>query len=398
MRLMRFSSLITVLLGLSLILSDASVANEPESVSLSVDQWLSPRDGELSFQVVASKTGRRTPLASAEVRIVGGEGVLYQGRTDDLGLVSIEGVEPGIYALLASTPDYFGYYALQVVAASNRNFYPSVGIVPCGSVNQRDFEAAVTGYLPLTRDLKTLASVFRADKHQPQSSRKTGASSVVQLSGGTMNGHILIAGERQAESRMQPAQRANVFLYQNGRRIDHKRTGRDGVFQFRNLSPGTYTVVSAGPDGLGAVGIELVGDTDLVGRDGTRFISRVECCQSFAMQVVPCCDAIVTPAPCCEPLPIISEPIPCCDVMAEPVVEVAPAEVVTEIPTQVAAPVAAPTPSVGGPVGGGGYVGNWPAAPLFPAAAILAASSRDNGTPWQPPQAASPDTQPSTGR
>ncbi|MEO1526190.1 MAG: carboxypeptidase-like regulatory domain-containing protein [Planctomycetota bacterium] len=375
-------------------------AREPSEPRLTVDQWLSPLNGKLSVQVVHLQNDVRTPLADAEVQLVGPKGLVFRGVADDSGMLSFAGVPEGAYALLASSDHAFGYYALHVVEPSNATEFPSLGIVTCGNVNKSDFESAVSGYLPMKRDLDSLS--LDANATALMARQTDNGDSVVRCVHGVMTGHLYAAtsrGETKARDAFKPAAYASVFLYQNGKRIDHKLTGETGTFQFRNVLPGSYTIVSVGPDGLGAVGVELVADTTTVasanGRlnsTGKQLVSQPLTRSDFAMQVVPCCPAIVTPTPCCEPLP-------CCDIVAqpiaEPVVEVAP----PEVPVETAAPVPAPTTVIGGGTGfggGGAGVGGFGGAgvALPAAAAALAAASNNRDSPWVPPAAASPDTCP----
>lgn len=341
----------------------ADITTHSRSV-LTVDQWLAPVDGKLGFQVVTRDAEGRRPIPKANLRLFGGQGIKHTATADSSGFVSFENVKEGVYALVASQDGYFGYYALHVTESSKTGSLPSVGIVSCGNIGKEGFETAVSAYLPMEKHLDSVPVVTPPASFEPPPQ-----DAVAFAVNGTLTGHVYVAGlDNHTDDLFAPARSSNVFLYENGRRVDHQRAETDGRFQFRHVDPGTYTIVSVGPDGLGAVGVEIRERTTAA--DGRRFVAQIGSDAGFAMQVVPCCPAIATP--CCEPAAeVIVEPV------AAPV----------EIPG--AAPVAAPAGPIGGGggavVSGGGFAG--PAA----AAAILAASTVDNGSPSQPPAAASPD-------
>ena len=331
---------------------------------LTVDQWLAPIGGKLSFQVVARNAEGRRPIPGASLRLFGARDLKHSATADPSGFVSLENVEEGVYALVASKDSFFGYYALHVTESVKTGTLPSVGIVSCGNIGKAGFETAVSAYLPMEKHLDSVAV-----EDPPAAFEPITQGAVAFTVNGTLLGQVYVAGlVRQGDGLFAPAGSSNVFLYRNGRRVDHQRASADGRFQFRHVDPGTYTIVSVGPDGLGAVGVEVREQSTAA--DGRRFVAQFGGDTGFAMQVVPCCPAIATP--CCEPA---------AEVIVEPVA--APAEIAA------APPVSAPAGPVGGGggavVSGGGFAG--PAA----AAAILAASTVDNGSPSQPPAAASPD-------
>ncbi|MEL6111159.1 MAG: hypothetical protein AAFU85_34560, partial [Planctomycetota bacterium] len=363
-------------------------ATDPTSALGAWLRRLAPRNGKLTLQIVSHNDDTTSPRPNTMVQIFGSDRVAFRGETDAQGFVTVDGITPGVYALVASAEEQFGYQALHVAQPSSEHVLPSVGIVSCGNVSKSDFESAIAGYLPLE---KHLASVELPPSAMLSQHAKSGMSAI-RCEQGTMTGHIYAPSVRRdaKTTEFTPARYANVFLYQDGRRVDHKVTATDGGFQFQHLVPGNYTVVTVGPDGLGAVGIELVADSPKVASTANgRLVNQVAFASDFAMQVIPCCHAIATPIPCCEPL------VSCCEQVLQTELEPVALETPGEGIVASASPPIGGGPVGGGPSGGAGIQGGFLASPVVPSAvAILAAASDNRDAPWQPPSAASPDTQP----
>lgn len=366
-----------------------------ESDRLSVTQWVTTdRDGQIKVQVVVPELGggsRR--LSGARVRLLGPEGNSQTANADDSGVATFANVAAGVYAIVADSEGVFGCYSIHIVSAASENskLYPTLAVVSCGLESRARFSEAVDQYFPLAYELKHLQLDSGRLNTIVDHVRGNELFRVTRL-GESMVGYIYqptdhgsTSDPQDRDGRLDPSERANVFLYQGGRRIRHQISDHNGRFEFKYLSTGIYSLITVGPDGIGAVGFELIdpiGNSSALASDGNQFIAtRSATCCEFALQVVPCCEPLsIAPESCCEP-------IVCCEVACCEVGEAIPAS-----PVSVSAgPVAGGGATTGGI--GGSTVANPPLAGIATAVTVaLLTTNSDGNPPYQTPSPASPDT------
>lgn len=263
----------------------------PESLDrLTVRQWVQlSANNEMKGQLVNSDSGVNVGVAGATVTILSPDSKLLTAETDQDGRFMVSGVEPGIYALVARSDNYFAVCAMHAISSSaaDHDELPSEGMISAASLDFGVVRTAMTRYLSPQLDpivdnvssanLKKLQQVVTSDD----------MFQVMQADSG-LNGFILMAGA--VDSTLRGASDTNVFLFQNGDEVARAITDEAGQFRIEDLPAGNYSLVAVGDKGIGTVGFELMSDvaTDTVsvqGADGTSLVLGGAPVDSFAMQL-----------------------------------------------------------------------------------------------------------------
>lgn len=219
---------------------------------MNVAQHVRPVDGVFRAKVVVPMPNSgATIVPNATVKLLGKDGTRYEARTDMQGDAVIKDVKPGLYAMTTYANGLFACYAMHVIGTDSYSSteFPSQTDISCALVAPSQFGSVVMPYVASTVDRDS-------DEFNPATlvSRITPASSKniqVARTGKSLKGVV-----RSADS--QVAKQMNVFLFKNRIRIDRTISDQAGRFQFKNLPVGIYSLVTVGPQGLAAVGFELV--------------------------------------------------------------------------------------------------------------------------------------------
>lgn len=362
---------------------------------LTVTQWVcADADGKITVQlVVPAGKGSVEPLPKATVRLLGSMNRRFHATTDAAGQAVFADVPPGAYAVVGSSQSCYGCYSVHVVETNrrHRDRFPASATIACGWQSESQCSDAVTRYLPIAYSLDSLHLENAGVSELPSRRGDVAVPRVVRWEGG-MVGHLYqptdhgnVLDPLDQLGRLDPAENANVFLYQNGNRIRHQITDDGGRFEFPNLASGVYSLISVGPDGVAVMGFELV-DPAMPSRNGSPFAEQLASTliadvADFSLQVVPFTWGLADDA-CCQPSP-------CCgDAIGLPV-----EEGTATVPTPGASGVPmAGAPTGATPIGGGAVTPGIPAIATVTTVTALTESSRDNDPPYFPPPPASPDT------
>ena len=199
-----------------------------------------------------------------------------QARSNDIGEFRFEGTSPGQYTIVGFSPDAiftFGFNAVEfhepaigmpltitvlpihgrennrlVIKLIKQNA-PSVAFRLYGTYDISEDETDPVEYYGW-KGLKNLKVNTVA--------ATTISGQQIRLQNGRFVGRIHQVDNQSG--RPVEVQSTQISLIQNGQVIAETTVDNLGVFEFRNLSTGTYGLVAHGRDGLGAVGLDLIGD------------------------------------------------------------------------------------------------------------------------------------------
>lgn len=285
---------------------------------LTVTQWVTPiLEGRFEGRTVLPLAdGGVGYVAGAEVFLVGKGEVMHRGYSNRAGHVVIDGVEPGVYGMIARAKGLVACYAMHVIDSDQpgSDLYPSKAEIALQTIDHQSFWSIVLPRMRSDYDLDTLSIeeerlddiVSHARGNERYRVTRTQGGMVGYLYGATDHGRAIDDEDRD---RLDPAEFMTVLLFKDGRYVGRDLTDERGRFDFQTLPAGLYSLITVGPDGVGAVGFELmdlapldpVSDLDLpspadsIAADDsseettlTRTVQGQALTQSaFAMQVVP---------------------------------------------------------------------------------------------------------------
>jgi uncharacterized membrane protein YgcG len=302
------------LLAVGLVLSPVVLAQSTIVNHLTMNQWVQlSSDGMLEGQILLP-TSSDASLKDVSVAMMSRDGEVFRSKTNSEGEFSIEGIEPGVYALTARGNNTFACCAMHVVSDKGSESYPEVARVSVANVDYTVVNTAIIRYLP--PNVKSNAASISKAKLEGIADQVIGDDlfRVAQSDGG-MKGRLHLAGAIGDD--LAGATQTNVFIFKDGMQIDRTLTDEDGMFEIDRIKPGDYSLLAIGAGGVGLIGFELVDESEVTetvsntSNDGTRLVGFRKhrkqggcCCQEFAMQVAPMPEVVS----CVEEV-IVSEPI-----------------------------------------------------------------------------------------
>ena len=290
--LANFSLLVVGLILSPVVLAQSAVVNH-----LTMNQWVQlSSDGMLDGQILLP-TSSNASLKDVTVAMMSRNGEVFRSKTNAEGEFSIQGIEPGVYALTARGDNTFACCAMHVVADKGSEQYPEVARVAVSNVDYTVVNTAIIRYLP--PNVKSNATSITEAKLSSIADRVIGDDSFrVAQSDGGMKGRLHLAGA--IGGNLIGATQTNVFIFKDGMQIDRTLTDEEGLFEIDRIEPGDYSLLAIGAGGVGLIGFELVDASEAtetvsnMNDDGTRLVGFRKhrnqgscCCQEFAMQVAP---------------------------------------------------------------------------------------------------------------
>lgn len=273
----------------------ASAADD--GTQLTIEQWVSQDShGDVSGRIVLPVAGAKiSPVGGVQVVLTSQDGKLFRAssETNENGEFKVFGAPSGVYTLIARGERVFAACAFHVVPASESNLekrHQSAEIA-VANIDFTDVKTSIIRYMP--------TNVAKNATFEPSPANKVmtsfveeNAFRVAQKNGG-MTGRLFQAGLQG--DRFKQAGLSNVFVYKNGQAVAQTVSRQDGTFEIESLSPGQYSLMTIGPDGLGITSFELVDESELVAstqnNNGESFVALQSgccCCPQFEMQVAPC--------------------------------------------------------------------------------------------------------------
>ena len=233
------------------------------------------------------------------------QGKTLRAKTNDAGMFTMKGVEPGVFALTARGKGVFACCAMHVVndETASSDMLPRQVEVAAAAIDYTIVKSAILRYLPPSPKDNSY-SILNADL-QGISDKVVGENlfRVKQIDGG-LKGRIHVAGAEGKQ--LGDAGLLNIFLVHRGEVIDRVISRRNGSFEFGDIAPGEYSILALGLSGIGMAGFELVdeavanqisADSSRTSSTGETFVAVFDqcccCCDEFAMQIAPLSQAIV---------------------------------------------------------------------------------------------------------
>lgn len=248
-------SRLTSLLILTVVTLAASHCSA-QSIDVSQHQWVKPDlQGLVTGRAIAVKNQSIQSLRSARIALIrpSDQEVIAKTVANARGQFQFPNLAAGVYTLQISGANAFGYGTLHVMSAEIEgpdSFEFTAGLISPDVVKgiaqryQGDRGKQVASFDPKVNPLET----DRAAKGR--------ITEILQRNDG-LRGRINVAGFAEDDAEMASVG-TNVLIYQGNRWIARTVTNADGDFFIADLPAGSYTVVAAGADGVGVMGVSLL--------------------------------------------------------------------------------------------------------------------------------------------
>lgn len=247
-------------------------------------------DGVIQGQLsqVGGSDGQLIPAEGMEVKLIREGGAVARTRTDRNGIFAASGLTPGVYAVVAGGENGYLAYAFRAVAA-DPNSAVSADFPPTDQDNiqinsavvpPRDFAAvkrviserfrrvsmaraaaaeAAIASTTVEEFLPVSAAVDQADQATTIRHRQAQLGADGSLSGLVTLIDAVTGAER-------PIRDLTAYFIADGRVISSASIEPGGEFNVMGLTPGLYSVVAAGNDGVMAFGADILGAGQLAER------------------------------------------------------------------------------------------------------------------------------------
>ena len=192
----------------------------------------------------------------AETHLFSADGDEIEFETTEDGKIKVNDIGEGLHVLIAQTAKSMASIAFIVEETTEK-------------IEARDRTVAVPMMLDGAETARGVKDMYLAKNEvQPNDLSSVQFQTTarhdysVRLTGdGRLVGKVMTVDP--TGQRMSLAANNNVFLLRNGVRIDNSVSDAKGAFEFRNLAPGVYGIVAAGPGGYTAFAFEAT-DQQLV--------------------------------------------------------------------------------------------------------------------------------------
>lgn len=187
----------------------------------------------------------------AETRLFAANGDAVDFEADEEGNLKVENAKEGLHVLIAQTSDaiasvaFFVKQSEQAVLPEERTI--DVPMIPNGGVAARGVGEIYLAKNDITPTGNLAGVQYESSERHGYRVRITGDGRVV--------GQVITVGE---EDSLQLAANNNVFLLKNGVRQQNSLSDNTGSFEFKDVTPGVYGVVAAGPAGYTAFAFEAI--------------------------------------------------------------------------------------------------------------------------------------------
>ena len=206
--------------------------------------------------------------------------MLGSARLDADNRFKFQGVKPGNYALVGYGQGGFFAIGFDVIPFSENSNQASELYIPAIASNGKTVTDWVTSNAPNVHfrqfgdfrfgqgkdDPPRLFGITGLRTFSPQASPAT--TVVSHPAGLSADGRLLgrLHNINSSDGRPLDLRTTTVQLYHEGKLVQQTGTDNYGVFEFSDVEPGSYEVRAAGPDGIGAIQIEVVAADDAQGK------------------------------------------------------------------------------------------------------------------------------------
>jgi hypothetical protein len=210
----------------------------------------------------------------AKVYVLRGGLLAGTGTVGPDGEFLVEGLSTGVYTLVAYSPTALAAYGLTLIEpeGNNTSLPTHVEITPVAK-QSRALNELVKYYSPSVRFL-TYAD-YQVGEGAADPARWYGLRGIADqrpqvLPGSTIAPHqVTISADGTTRGRVHrihsdsgrplPVRNTTIILWQNERIVTSTKTDNFGVFELRNLAPGSYGLVAVGGDGIAVLMFDAVG-------------------------------------------------------------------------------------------------------------------------------------------
>ena len=245
-------------------------------------------NGEFTGQLamLEGKTAKPVPIHDLEIMLVKGELVVQRLRPQANGQFKSRGLDPGVYDLIATGPEGFAAFSFQLLPAIIENMLPeedgplmqvpnvlSINALVVPSRDAVVLREIINIYVPKTNpslnpdeppreQLPPAALELENNVDAEEDEEAVTAATTLRWHRVRLHSNgILIGRVRRLHRRSgRSLEIANnrVFLLQENHVVSETTATKQGVFQFKSVKPGIYSIAAAGSSGFAAFGFEAV--------------------------------------------------------------------------------------------------------------------------------------------
>lgn len=268
---------LTIVTGIA---SDATIAEVP----LTAGGGLKAR-----FSAISTPSGVLLPSSDLDVVLIAANGRRIRETTDADGVCSFVGLKPGLYTITAMGVQGRVSYGVRLTAAdqplagqnTGQKWVPATMgldvVLDSALTPSRDSDAidriidSVTVTPVQFAETAARRHSFKTSPAQfdlPQEDSTYTGHEPISLNGnGSLAGQVAMLDPVTGQST--PVSDLTVSFITDNRVVAETRVNPDGSFVQANLLPGVYSMVVAGKDGIGYMGVDVVGSFAAVGRSET---------------------------------------------------------------------------------------------------------------------------------
>lgn len=258
----------------------------PEDFFTVIDQ------GKIQVKVLHLAPGQTAPVLRAQLFSLTGAGRAATVGSD--GIAYFEAVEPGVYGLVVSGPNYFASVALCAVDQSKSDLLPQSFSLPVIPV-QSDLEIRnLASYMPAGNvsspeiDLPSFEAVPTRAKNFYRTELRPDGTLVGRVYG-------IAAPTREDVDRSG----TRIAILKAGRVVKEASTDRRGRFEVEGLTPGVYSIVASGSQGYAAFAFEASAAPRVTARGGQSTTFQLVAMQGPGEQPL---DALLIPPAALPPI------------------------------------------------------------------------------------------------
>ena len=205
------------------------------------------RNGSVEGRIASIENGTNEGLASLKVFFVQNGEVVSETTTQSDGSFVAQSVPEGAYSFVATGENGFAAYGVRVVSDATGkldNLMQAAAVSP----NMDSVKQIIKEKLPSEVTEQILSTVVSED-------RVVGANRV-RLNDGQLQGSVVaLLGDENTEG-------TYVHIIKDNTQVAEVQADESGSFMVKDLEPGVYDFVAAGPSGFAAVSFEAVQDEE----------------------------------------------------------------------------------------------------------------------------------------
>lgn len=279
---------------------EEATAKSPEMINLLHQrEWVRlDKDGMINGTLMTlSEKGAKQARIGAKIVVSKDGKALYETTSDEAGAFTLEGLEPGTYALQTRGDVTFAAYALHVLPNDSEHLATDLEVFACVIPAARATELIASDWVPA--DWQAAHDVYyRVHEKDPLAEeREFNNSPQVVLRNGDLVGRVSRPGWTYAE---QDLTGTVAQIVRDGEVIRKAAVNKEGYYVVKDLEPGVYDLFVSGDDGYAVLAFEAVQAAEAAAnkdeaprfvatRIGRRRASNCLCCELICQPEVSAC-------------------------------------------------------------------------------------------------------------